>query len=39
MRNTSLGVVALVVAFLLGRVSAQDVEPSCEMCPDPSRVL
>jgi len=26
-------VVMVVGAFLLGRVSAQDVEPSCEMCP------
>ena len=36
MREITLGVVALSVivgAFLLGRVSAQDVEPSCEMCP------
>ena len=36
MRKITLGVVALSVivgAFLLGRVSAQDVEPSCEMCP------
>ena len=36
MRKIALGVVALgviVAAFLLGRVSAQDVEPSCEMCP------
>ena len=36
MRKITLGVVAVVVvvgAFLLGRVSAQDVEPSCEMCP------
>ena len=42
MRKVRLGVgmvgtvsmVGIVVgAFLLGRVSAQDVEPSCEMCP------
>ena len=36
MRKMTLGVVAVgmvVGAFLLGRVSAQDVEPSCEMCP------
>ena len=39
MRKVKLGVsmvgmVGMVVgAFLLGRVSAQDVEPSCEMCP------
>ena len=28
-----LSVGLVVVAFLLGRVSAQDVEPSCRMCP------
>ena len=36
MRKITLGVVAfsgIAGAFLLGRVSAQDVEPSCEMCP------
>ena len=33
MRKGTLGVVVVVVAFLLGRVSAQDVEPSCAMCP------
>ena len=36
MRKVTLGVsivVMVVGAFLLGRVSAQDVEPSCEMCP------
>ena len=39
MRRITLGVVAVgmvgmvVGAFLIGRVSAQDVEPSCEMCP------
>ena len=26
-------VTAIVVAFVLGRLSAQDVEPSCSMCP------
>ena len=33
MRKVVLGVGVVVVAFLLGRVSAQDVEPSCLMCP------
>ena len=33
MRKVTLSVVTVVVAFLLGRVSAQDVEPSCVMCP------
>jgi len=36
MRKITLGVVAVgmvVGAFLLGRVSAKDVEPSCKMCP------
>ncbi len=38
--SSGVGMVRLIVvvgmvagAFLLGRVSAQDVEPSCEMCP------
>ena len=38
--SSSVGMVRMIVvvavvagAFLLGRVSAQDVEPSCEMCP------
>ena len=33
MRNVMLGVVAVMVAFVLGRLSAQDVQPSCKMCP------
>ncbi len=33
MRKVTMSVVALALAFLLGRVSAQDVEPSCAMCP------
>jgi mannose-6-phosphate isomerase-like protein (cupin superfamily) len=33
MRKVTLSVMAVGVAFLLGRVSAQDVEPSCQMCP------
>ena len=33
MRRIVLTVSVVVVGFLLGRVSAQDVEPSCEMCP------
>ena len=35
MRKPLFGVVAtaIVVAFVLGRLSAQDVEPSCSMCP------
>jgi len=33
MRKVTLGVIAVAVAFGLGRVSAQDVEPSCPMCP------
>lgn len=33
MWKVTLGAVAVGVAFLLGRVSAQDVEPSCVMCP------
>ncbi len=36
MRNPLLGVVvvmAVILAFVLGQVSAQDVEPSCSMCP------
>lgn len=24
---------AVVIAFVLGRISAQDIEPSCPMCP------
>ncbi len=33
MRNVVVGVVVAVAAFGLGRVTAQDVEPSCRMCP------
>ena len=35
MRKPLFGVVvtAILVAFVLGRLSAQDVEPSCSMCP------
>ena len=33
MRNLLLSVVVVMCAFVLGRVSGQDVEPSCEMCP------
>jgi len=33
MKKMICGVGAVVVAFLLGRVSAQDVEPSCPGCP------
>ena len=33
MRSSTLVGVAIMFAFVLGRLSAQDVEPSCEMCP------
>ncbi len=33
MRKVLLSVLAVMVAFLLGRISAQDVTPSCSMCP------
>jgi mannose-6-phosphate isomerase-like protein (cupin superfamily) len=33
MRRVLLSVLAVMVAFLLGRISAQDVTPSCPMCP------
>ena len=33
MRSILLSVAVVVVAFLLGRVAAQDVEASCDMCP------
>ncbi len=33
MGRVVFGVCAVAVAFLLGRVSAQDVEPSCPGCP------
>ncbi len=32
MRKIVLSVVAVMVAFVLGRLSAQDIQPSCEMC-------
>jgi mannose-6-phosphate isomerase-like protein (cupin superfamily) len=32
MRRLLLTIAAIVVAFALGRISAQDIEPSCEMC-------
>lgn len=33
MRKLLLSVLAVTVAFLLGRISAQDITPSCPMCP------
>ena len=33
MRTVILGVAVVVFAFVLGRLSAQDIQPSCEMCP------
>ena len=33
MKRVVFGVCAVAVAFLLGRVTAQDVEPSCPGCP------
>jgi len=33
MRNLIPVVTAVMFAFVLGRLSAQDVQPSCEMCP------
>jgi mannose-6-phosphate isomerase-like protein (cupin superfamily) len=33
MRNLLLTVIAVMVAFVFGRLSAQDVQPSCDMCP------
>ena len=33
MRNVVVSVVVAVAAFGLGRVTAQDVEPSCRLCP------
>ena len=33
MKKVVCGVCAVVVAFFLGRLSAQDVEPSCPGCP------
>jgi mannose-6-phosphate isomerase-like protein (cupin superfamily) len=32
MKRTLFGVVTVGIAFLLGRIAAQDVEPSCAMC-------
>jgi len=33
MKKSMIGMLVLAAAFLLGRVSAQDVEPSCPGCP------
>lgn len=33
MRKVVLSVAVLGIAFVLGRLSAQDIEPSCDMCP------
>ncbi|HSF16247.1 MAG TPA: cupin domain-containing protein [Vicinamibacteria bacterium] len=33
MRKMALSVFFVTVAFVLGRLSAQDIQPSCEMCP------
>jgi len=33
MRHAILIIGAIICAFTLGRLSAQDVEPSCDMCP------
>ena len=33
MRNLLLTVVVVSIAFVAGRLSAQDVQPSCDMCP------
>lgn len=33
MRTYLLSVLAVTVAFLLGRISAQDIAHSCPMCP------
>jgi mannose-6-phosphate isomerase-like protein (cupin superfamily) len=33
MRKLIAGVGALMFAFVLGRLSAQDIQPSCKMCP------
>ncbi len=33
MRNLILTVVVVSTAFVVGRLSAQDVQPSCYMCP------
>jgi mannose-6-phosphate isomerase-like protein (cupin superfamily) len=33
MRNLILTVVVVSTAFVVGRLSAQDVQPSCDMCP------
>ena len=33
MRNLLLTVIAVMVAFVFGRLSAQDVQPSCDMWP------
>lgn len=33
MRQLLISVFVIILAFVLGRLSAQDVEPSCSMCP------
>ena len=33
MKKSMIGMLVLAAAFLLGRVPAQDVEPSCPGCP------
>ena len=33
MRKITLSLFAVAFAFALGRLSAQDIQPSCEMCP------
>lgn len=33
MRKVTLGAAIVMFAFVLGRLSAQDVQPNCEMCP------
>jgi len=33
MRKITLSLLAVAVAFVVGRLSAQNIQPSCEMCP------
>ena len=33
MRKVMLGASVVMFAFVLGRLSAQDIQPNCEMCP------
>ena len=33
MRNVRLNVAVVIDVFVVGRLSAQDVQPSCDMCP------